>query len=296
MDISRRAAGVAAAAASLALIAGCGAAASAPASSGGPRVSPAAARLVGDVEPLHPGSLTAAEVAADNTAFGWDLYGRVCRQRPTGNVALSPASAAQALGMVDAGAVGATATAVSRVLALPPWSPAVVAALHDQAAALAAIPQLVVTNHVFEQTGVRPTVRTLDDLRTAFASDLRQVDFAGHPQRAVDQINAVIDRDTDGLIPSLFDQPLDRQTQTVLADAILLDAKWSQPFTESAPQPFHTAAGKTVTAALMDSAEGSFASRSAGGPWSCRIRASLRLSPSCPRRPRRRARRRVRPR
>jgi hypothetical protein len=43
------------------------------------------------------------------------------------------------------------------------------------------VSQLAVSNHIFEQTGLAPTARVLDDLRTAFDTDLRQVDFADEP-------------------------------------------------------------------------------------------------------------------
>jgi serpin B len=223
-----------------------------------------AAVLVGKVEPLHAGSLTAAQVARDNAAFGFALFQKLCASQPTANLTTSPASAAQALGMLDAGSVGATRAKVARLLQLPAWNASLIAALHDQATALGQISQVKVSNHVFEQTGLSPTRQTLDDLKTAYNADLRQLDFAKEPA-STDAINAVIDHDTDHLIPKLFDDSLDPATRTVLANAILLDAKWDQPFPTSVPGTFHTAAGKPVTAPLMQNAEGSFASRSVDG-------------------------------
>jgi serpin B len=264
------------------LLAGCGAGAS---SGGSGKPDPGTATLVGKVEPLHPGSVTAGEVAADDTAFGFALFGRLCAAAPTSNVTLSPASAAQALGMLDAGSAGATRAAVSRLLHLPGWDQALVAALHDQSAALGKVAQVTVANHVFEQAGLRPTQTALDDLQTAYAASLRQVDFAAEPA-TTDLINHVISNDTDGMIPSLFDQPLDAGTRTVLADAILLNAKWQQPFPESKPAPFVTASGKTVSAPLMSNPDGSFASRTAAGwqsvvlPYVGNLQAVAILPPS----------------
>jgi serpin B len=282
MTMTYRAAVAGASIAALVGLAACG---SATSSAGRPPATGGGTVLVGHVEPLHSGSFTAAQVAAADTAFGFALFAKLCAATPTGNVTLSPASAAQALGMLDAGSAGATRVAVARLLHLPAWSPAVVAALHAQTAALAQVSQVTVTNHVFEQIGVSPSKRTLDDLQTAYAADLRQLNFADEPA-ATDTINGVISHDTAGLIPTLFDQPLDSGTQTVLANAVLLDAKWAQPFPISQPGVFHAASGKSVTTPLMDNSEGSFAGRTAAGwqsvvlPYTGNLQAVALLPPA----------------
>jgi len=249
-------------AAALLTLAACGSASSSGA--GAPPAAHGNATLVGKIEPLHAGSVTAAQAATADAAFGFALFGKLCAPQPTANLTVSPASAAQALGMLDAGSVGKTRAAVQQLLHLPAWNSALVAALHDQAAALAQVSQVKVSNHVFEQTGVSPTQQTLNDLETAYGADLRQLDFADEPA-ATDAINAVISHDTDALIPKLFDDPLDAGTKTVLANAILLDAKWQVPFPDTQPGIFHTAAGNDVTAPLMQNTDGSFASRRSDG-------------------------------
>jgi serpin B len=261
MIFTKRAAVAGLTVAGLAALAGCGG------GSGGKAAGPASQTgivLVGHAEQLHPGAVTASQVAADETAFGFALFGALCAAQPTANLTVSPASAAQALGMLDAGSDGQTRTAIGHLLRLPSWSPALVAALHAQAASLGQVSQVTVTNHVFEQTGVTPTPQTLNDLETAYGADLRQVDFADEPA-TTNTINAVVSDDTDHLIPSLFGQPFDASTQTVLANAILLNAKWRQPFVTSQPGAFTTAAGKSVSAALMQNPDGEFDSRTAGG-------------------------------
>jgi serpin B len=253
--------------AALAGLAGCGTGPGPGGTAGAPNVPGVPggpATLVGHVETLHPGSLGAAQVAAADTAFGFALFERLCAASPTANLTLSPASAAQALGMLDAGAAGPTRAAIGRLLHLPGWDANLVAALHDQAAALGAVRQVTVANHVFEQTGLSPTATALDDLRTAFGADLRQVDFRQEPE-ATDAINGVISKDTGGLIPKLFGQPLDPSTRTVLADAILLKATWEHPFPTMAPGEFETAAGHRVNVPQMSNRDGRFAGRSVDG-------------------------------
>jgi serpin B len=242
--------------------------------------------LVGHVEKLPLGSVTAAQVATADTAFGFDLFGKLCAAQPTANVVLSPASAAQALGMLDAGAGGRTRAAITRLLHLPAWHPDLVAALHQQAAGLGRLSQVRVSNHVFEQDGLSPTRSTLDDLVTAYDADLRQLDFRDEPA-ATNAVNAVVSHDTDSLIPTLFSQPLEPATRTVLADAILLDAKWQDPFPAAHPGVFHAASGRAEPATMMQNADGSFASRSSGG-WTSvvlpyaggRLRAVAMLPPA----------------
>lgn len=210
--------------------------------------------LAGHEEQVAAGGVPAQQAGTDMAAFGLALYSRLCAAQPTANLLVSPASAAAALGMLYAGSAGPTAASVGRLLRLPAWTPALVAGLHDQTAALARVSQLAVSNHVFEQTGLAPAARVLDDLRTAFGTDLRQVDFAREPA-ATYAINAVVAHDTRGLIPALFDAPLDASTQTVLTNAIYLHARWENPFPTASPAPFRTAAGGTVRARLMNSVD-----------------------------------------
>lgn len=233
-------------------------------SSTGARTQPdPAGVLTGVVQQLDPGGLSAARMAAANTGFGFSLFRRLCQANPSANLSLSPASAAQALGMLAAGAAGDTQRKLSALLQLPTWSPHVVAALHEQATALAKLSQVTVSNHVFEQLGLVPTKQALDDITTAYAADLRQVDFADPGATAV--INRVVSHDTHGLIPKLFDGPLSAGTRTVLADAIRLDAKWQTPFESAQPGRFRTAAGKAVSTSMMDHSAAGFASRSVAG-------------------------------
>jgi serpin B len=210
--------------------------------------------LSGHEEPLAAGGVAAKQVGTDTAAFGLALYSRLCASQPTANLLLSPASAAEALGMLYSGSAGPTAASVGHLLRLPAWTPALVAGLHNQTAALARVSQLAVSNHIFEQAGLAPAARVLDDLRTAFDTDLRQVDFAREPA-TTNAINAVVAHDTRGIIPTLFASPLDASTQTVLTNAIYLHARWENPFPTASPAPFHTAAGGTVSAPLMNSVD-----------------------------------------
>lgn len=253
----RRAAITLAVLASLAVLAaGCG--------QSRPSASRGAHLLVGRVEPLSPSSMSPAQVTAAEDAFSLALFGRVCPSNPGPNLLLSPESAAQALGLLYAGAKGPTTAALGRLLRLPAWNPGLVAALHRHTATLAGLQQLAVSNHLFEQSGNRPVQRILNDLRTAFHAGLRVVDFGDEPA-ATNQINAVIARETHGLIPALFQAPLPLSTQTVLTNALYLKARWRNPFPRTSPAPFHTGDGRVVRVPLMTSAVPAASYRRAGG-------------------------------
>ena len=223
------------------------------------------AQLVGTVQPVTLGSISPADIGNAQTAFGLDLLAKRCAAAPTGNDVLSPASAALALSMLDTGAVGSTRVALSKLLHLPAWSPALIGALHDQHQALTTLKQLKVSNRLYTQLGIRPQRQVLNDLATTEGAGLQTLDFAGHAQQATDAINQHVDADTNGLIRKLFDQPLDPSTTTVLTNALYLDAAWAAPFQKAVNADFHTAAGHTVTAALMSSQEDFGQLRSSGG-------------------------------
>jgi serpin B len=240
------------------LAAGCGQ--SRPAAGAGARQQV----LVGRAEPLRPSSMSSAQVTAAEDAFSLALFGRLCPAKPGANLLVSPESAAQALGMLDAGARGPTAAALGRLLRLPAWSPGLVAALARHTAALARLGQLAVSNHLFEQSGDRPAQRVLDDLRTGYRAGVGVADFGDEPA-ATDRINAIVARETHGLLPALFPAPLPVSTRVVLTDALYLKAPWRQRFPGASPAPFRTAAGRMVQVPLMTSTVPVASYRQAGG-------------------------------
>jgi serpin B len=214
------------------------------------------ATLVGKAHSVSLGSLTPQQIGDAQTAFGLDLLAQRCTAQPNANDVLSPASAAIALSMLDAGARGGTGAELSQLLRVPAWGPDLVAALHGQQKSLEALKQLQVSNRLYSQLGIKPQQQVLDDLATAFGAGLQTLDFAGHADGATDIINENVDTDTRGLIKTLFDSPLDSTTTTVLVNAIYLDAKWATPFNPAVSGDFYTQLGTPVSVRLMSSQEG----------------------------------------
>ena len=220
--------------------------------------------LTGRVERLPRAVLPPDQLTAATDAFGLALLRRVCAPAPAANLLLSPESAAEALGMLYAGANGPTAAAVGRLLHLPAWRPGLVAALQRRTAQLSGLRQLAITDHLFEQSGVRPSQRVLDDLRTAYRAGLWSVNFGDEPA-TTNHINGVIDQETHGLVPRLFPVPLPPSTRTVLSNTVYLTARWQQPFPAANPAPFHTASGRVVQVPTMSSTDPVASYRQAAG-------------------------------
>jgi len=210
----------------------------------------------GEVVEVAGGALTARDVAAAQTAFGIDLLHAVCRRAAGDEVLVSPTSAAEALGLLYPATAGPTAEAFADVLHLPAWSPDLVAATRDHTAALAGLrydgdlddddapDALQLSNHLWTALGVQPDPGYLDDLATAFAADVRSLDFAGDPDGATDRVNSTVDEDTQGVIEQVLDQPLPTGTRAVLINAVHLQARWATPFTDTRTAPFATPAGE----------------------------------------------------
>ena len=226
--------------------------------------TPGEQMLTGRVERLAPGGMSPAQLTAAEDQFSLALFRRVCPSAPGPNLLLSPESAVEALGMLYAGASGPAAVSLGRLLRLPAWTPGLVAALGRHTAAVAGLRQVAVSNHLFEQSGARPAPRLLDDLRTAFRTGVGVVDFADEPA-TTSRINAVVGRETRGLVPSLFTAPLPSSTRVVLADALYLKAPWRYPFPASSPAPFRTGDGRVVQVPLMSSDAPVASYRQAGG-------------------------------
>jgi serpin B len=220
------------------------------------------------------GSLTAQDVAAAQTAFGVDLLHVLCGSPTDGNVLVSPTSAAEALSLLYPAAGGGTAEAIGAMLHLPEWSRDLVAAAREHTRALAELSyagdldddeapdSLRMTNRLWTVTGLEPEPAYLDDVATAFDSDVRSLDFAGDPEGATERINTTVEDDTAGIIEDLFEDPLRPDTVAVLTNALYLQARWATPFSDTRSAAFDAPSGES-TVDMMSGGSGD--ARSAGG-------------------------------
>jgi len=232
---------------------------------GGGQINPGgpAAKLAGDVTVSRG---TAARVpAADprvlgtaDTGFALGLLSAWCRVQPRSNIVFSPESLATGLGLAYLGARGATAAAMARALHLPAASgPAVQADMRARWAALSGLDRPGVTltgsNRVWADPSLPPRRSYLNAVATAYGAGLSRVPLDTDPDRAEQIINAAIDRDTKGHIPSLLPLGALDDSSWVLTSALYLDAAWATPFQASNTQsgPFTTGPGDTATVRFM---------------------------------------------
>ena len=212
-----------------------------------------AARLGSAVEVVAAGGPRRGDAAPDvrrvadaEQTFTLALLTRLSSTKDTTtDTAVSPASLAVALTMLQNGARGRTLDEIRTALSAGELSGADLdagwAALTDawSRAARADGVSLESADSVWAQRGLPLRAEFLGALRQWFDAGLWQVDFR-HPG-AVDAINRWTSERTHGHIPALFDR-LPADTKAVLANAVHFQASWQQPF-----DPSGTRDGQFVT-------------------------------------------------
>ncbi len=203
------------------------------------------------------------------TAFGLDFYHRFATG--TGNIVVSPASIALALGMARAGARGTTATemdAVLRNLATDEhaaWLNALDAALgartgtfKDDSGKDQPV-MLRIANSLFSQQGMKLLDSYLQAMASRYGAGVRLVDYRADAEGARKAINAWVSDQTEQRIPELLvPGTITPDDRLALVNAIYLKAAWLTPFTEAETKaaPFTRLDGSTVTTPFMASIGG----------------------------------------
>ena len=230
-------------------MAGCGSAAPQP-----PPPAPVIAHGVALREPL----VDPRPYGAADRAFGLDVLGVWCQADPQANLVVSPSSLASGLGMAYLGARDGTAQAMAAVLHLPAaGGQALEAGLQARSAALRGLDSSGVTVDASDQVWADPGLTTLPSylnaVATGYDAGLAQAPLLSHPDQAVAEIDRAIAGATQGQIPRLLAPGSLDGIGWVLTDALYLHASWATPFPASATSPgsFTTAAGRQVTAQLM---------------------------------------------
>lgn len=192
-----------------------------------------------------------SEAPAGQLAFGVDLY----RQLATapGNVFLSPASLSTAFGLAYAGARGATAAEITRVLRYPERD------VHAQMSELLKrLPldqpgrKVSIANALWVQQGFAFHPDYLSLTRDHYAAAPRQVDFQNAPAEAANAINRWADESTAGRITKVVSD-LPTTTRLILTNAVYFKADWARPFdaNRTTTQSFTRLDGSAVETAFM---------------------------------------------
>ena len=204
------------------------------------------------------GRNTTAAVAAMNE-FAVDLY-RSVTEDVGGNTVVGPYSVTFALGMIYAGARGATASEMAEVLHASEMDPS---AWHEginaydltlDARTAGSPTEWTSANKVWTQPGLSLQDEFLDVLTGAYGSPLAETDFGADPEGTRKLVNEWVDERTGELIPELFPAgSFDTQTVMVLVNAVALDAPWEFPFDPAATSrgPFTLTDGSIIEVPMM---------------------------------------------
>jgi serpin B len=231
--------------------------------------------ITGKAKLVAPADDNGAASASQIDAFAFDLFAHL---DSSGNLCYSPTSIALSLGMVRAGARGATATQMDAVLhqfGASGQASEIVALLQDLRSKIMYVdgdgmpldpgstpnpaqpdPVLLLTvaNQLFSQKGMSVEQAYLDALSSTYGAGMALLDFRNDPESARLTINKWASDNTKGRIPNVL-QPGDVQTLTriALANAMYLKVNWQDKFDpqNTKPGPFTTAVGTKVSVPMM---------------------------------------------
>jgi len=197
-----------------------------------------------------------AAVAQAGNAFAVDIYRKLSAKK--GNLFLSPSSIFGALSMTASGARGRTEAEMAATLHYPfergRVHRAVGALLSRMAAERGAKVRLAIANALWAQKSYPFLESYLSSVRADYAAELRNLDFAGDPERARETINGWVEERTQNKIRELLKKGvIDRATRLVLTNAIYFKADWAERFKKSDTRDgdFTLLDGKTVRVPLM---------------------------------------------
>jgi len=214
---------------------------------------------------VSPNTRHVRELAADNTAFAFELFRKVAAQVPTENVVLAPFSISTALAMTYEGARGATQAELKKVLHFELGGGTLHEAFNASDRALRArgagksgandTPfRLNMNNALWLQSGFAVEPRYLAVLGENYGSLVQQTDFARDVEAARRAINAAVADQTEQLIDELLPpNSLQSNTRFVLTNTVYFDAAWREKFVvrDTRDAVFTTLAGSPVNVPTM---------------------------------------------
>ncbi|MBN2200804.1 serpin family protein [bacterium] len=184
-----------------------------------------------DPQPVR--ELTALEkrVSEASNAFGFDLFGEVCREEGVKNVFVSPFSVSMALGMTLNGAAGGTETDMRSVLGFEGMIQDEINAsyrgLLDLLRAADDETVMEIANSIWYRLGYPVQPAFIDVNRRYFDAAVREMDFSD--PAAPDVINGWISDNTHGRIDRMIEE-IDPMTVMFLINAVYFKGTWGYAF------------------------------------------------------------------
>ncbi len=196
-------------------------------------------------------------IAADLNRQGFRLLQRLGEEKETENKFISPYSLDCAFGMVYAGAKGATADEIRKVLGMPadPADADAFFLLMSTQYRNAFDVGVLVSNSVWADRRVKDLIRPdyHKTIETYYGGAFHVEDFS-RKASVVKKVNALVDRNTRGMIKDVITpDDLTERTRMILLNTLFFEAKWMHPFQAEAtwPTPFYMFGDRTKRVQMM---------------------------------------------
>lgn len=197
--------------------------------------------------------LKASEVIQQSNTFGLDLF-KLTAQGDTGNMMLSPLSAATALTMLLNGCEGETYDQIQQMLG---FTDLTITEINDAyksllSQLLSVDPEITLTlaNAIFYHSDFMVKQPFLNTLEEDFSATVKSLDFS--QPSALEAINAWADDKTNGKIPKVLDE-LSPSTVMILMNALYFMGNWTYRFDKelTVTAPFYTDDGNIMQVSMM---------------------------------------------
>jgi serpin B len=206
-------------------------------------------------------SSASADVAAADNAFGFRLLNAVQKTVPSGNVVLSPVSAALNLSMVLNGADGQTRQEMLSALSLSGWELSAINEANGQLIKVIRTPANSITLSVADSLWVdsrRATLRAdyVKQTQAWYDAEMSDIDFSN--PTAATRINGWASKETQGRIAKVIDR-IDPADLVLLLNAVYFKGQWTHKFDKAQTQQRDFAlAGGAVKQVLRMTQSGRF--------------------------------------
>ncbi|MCA0754232.1 serpin family protein [Paenibacillus sp. N4] len=175
---------------------------------------------------------TGPHVVQATNEFGLELTGEILQQKPGQNIVISPISIVQALTMTMNGAAGPTRDQMAKTMHLEGLSLEELNEGQRKLRELMLQPgpgvKMQMANSLWLQQGWPFRKPYLDLVKAAYGAELNERKLADPAVRK--EINKWVDKQTNGLIPTILDEPVPELTKLMLLNALYFNGTWKTPF------------------------------------------------------------------
>lgn len=187
-----------------------------------------------------------ASLIKEQNAFAFDFYQGI--ENAAGNLVVSPYNLSLALNLAYLGAKGNTKGEMEHVLY---FSKDKEPSLEQEKTLLS--PGFSSFEAIAIDKSFTPLPSYLDSVKEVIGAELFQCDFKKDPAQALATINTWVAKETEGKIPSLFEEELSDKTELALLAASYFKKAWRTPFDPQGTQkaPFTMSNGAEIDVNMM---------------------------------------------